>query len=140
MTGIAAIVASLIFVGLQMRQTHEIALATLYQMRSDATRELRNAHLDPGRMHELLYDKPRGSDLSDAELRSLGMWLGTLLSHFENSHYLYSLGFLPTEHWEGNRKQIVSFLENPWASSWWNDNKDTFRASFVAEVESLRNK
>ena len=37
--GIAAIVASLIFVGLQMKQTHEIALATLYQMRSDAAVE-----------------------------------------------------------------------------------------------------
>lgn len=35
-----AIVASLIFVGLQMRQPHEIALVTLYEVRSDATREL----------------------------------------------------------------------------------------------------
>jgi hypothetical protein len=43
--GIAAIVASLIFVGLQMRQTQEIALVTLTQMRSDASRELAVAQI-----------------------------------------------------------------------------------------------
>ena len=32
--GIAAIVASLIFVGLQMKQSHEIALAEIYQARA----------------------------------------------------------------------------------------------------------
>jgi hypothetical protein len=136
--GIAAIVASLIFVGMQMRQTHEIALATLYQMRSDATRELRTASLDPSRMHELLLYRSADAELSEGDLRSYGLWLGTLLSHFENSHYLFSLGFLPAEHWEGNKRQIVAFLEEPRASSWWNENKEIFRASFVAEVEMLR--
>ena len=38
--GLFALVGSLVFVGLQMRQTHEIALVTLYQMRSDAARDL----------------------------------------------------------------------------------------------------
>ena len=47
LVGIGAVVASLIFVGLQMRQTHEIALATLYQMRSDAAREIRIALVYP---------------------------------------------------------------------------------------------
>ena len=136
--GIAAIVASLIFVGMQMRQTHEIALATLYQMRSDATRELRNASLDPSRMHELLFYSSADAELSEGDMRSYGLWLGTLLSHFENSHYLFSLGYLPVEHWEGNKRQIVVFLQEPRASSWWNENKENFRASFVAEVEALR--
>ena len=38
--GIAAIVFSLIFVGLQMKEEQEIARATLYQMRSDSAREI----------------------------------------------------------------------------------------------------
>ena len=33
------VVASLIFVGLQMKQTHEIALSSIYQSRSDTTVE-----------------------------------------------------------------------------------------------------
>ena len=43
--GLFALVGSLVFVGLQMRQTHEIAEATLYQMRSDAARELMTAQV-----------------------------------------------------------------------------------------------
>ena len=36
LVGTGAIVASLIFVGLQMRQSHEIAIADQYQSRADA--------------------------------------------------------------------------------------------------------
>ena len=35
--GIFGVLASLIFVGLQMKQAHEIALSNTYQSRSDAT-------------------------------------------------------------------------------------------------------
>ena len=38
LVGIAAIIASLLFVGLQLKQSHEIALATQYQSRAEATR------------------------------------------------------------------------------------------------------
>jgi len=46
MIGIAAIVASLVFVGLQIRQSDTIARATLYQMRADSVLELDAMLLD----------------------------------------------------------------------------------------------
>jgi hypothetical protein len=36
--GLFAVFGSLVFVGMQMCQTHEIASATLYQMRSDGSK------------------------------------------------------------------------------------------------------
>ncbi len=44
--GVAAIVASLVFVGLQIRQSDTIARATLYQMRADSVLELSAMFLD----------------------------------------------------------------------------------------------
>ena len=38
--GMFALVASIVFVGLQMRQSHEIALANQYQARAEATQNM----------------------------------------------------------------------------------------------------
>jgi hypothetical protein len=38
--GMFGVIASLLFVGLQMKQSHEIALATQYQARAEATMNL----------------------------------------------------------------------------------------------------
>ena len=137
--GLAAIVGSLIFVGLQMRQTHEIALATLYQMRSDAAREVRVASLDPSRSHAAIDKALSGEQLTDSDIREIGRLVDLALNHFENSHYLYTLGYLPAEHWEGDKNQIAELIDNPIMLKFWEDNRKDFRESFVVEVDKLRN-
>ena len=136
--GIAAIVGSLIFVGLQMRQTHEIALATLYQMRSDAAREVRVAFLDPSRIHVSIDKARSGEQLTDSDKRGYRAIAAVTLNHFENSHYLFTLGYLPAEHWEGDRNQIAGFINTPAASKYWEENREDFRESFAVEVDRLR--
>jgi hypothetical protein len=140
--GIASIVGSLIFVGLQMRQTHDIALATLYQMRSDATREVRLANIDPSKMHEI-FDKVWSDEyekLTDVEIRRLKSTAGVTLSHWEGAHYLYSLGYLPADHWEGNKRQIADVLGIPIFAQYWEETRDGYRESFAAEVDKLLEK
>ena len=68
--GITAIVASLIFVGLQMRQTHEIALVTLYQMRSDAAREVASATLESEALHNVRMRLESGETVTAREMGS----------------------------------------------------------------------
>ena len=55
--GIVAIVASLLFVGLQLKQSHEIALATQYQSRAEATMNLHLASIeaDSNRLTAIQY-------------------------------------------------------------------------------------
>ena len=48
LVGLCAIIASLIFVGLQLKQGQEIALANQYQARAEATQALTLAHLEAG--------------------------------------------------------------------------------------------
>ena len=69
LTGIAAIVASLIFVGLQMRQTQVIAQATLYQMRSDASRALNAQLIFPEELQSAVVKQ--GQDLTALERQAL---------------------------------------------------------------------
>ena len=136
--GIAAIVGSLIFVGLQMRQTHEIALATLYQMRSDAAREVRTALVDARRTQDTFDKLSSGQQLTESDVRNIQSVIEIALNHFENSHYLYTLGYLPAEHWEGDKNQIVGLvIENPIAYQRWKEIRHEFRESFAKEVDAL---
>jgi hypothetical protein len=135
--GIAAIVASLIFVGLQMRQTHEIALATLYQMRSDAARELRLVRVDPMMLDRSESKARNGESLDDDDIRRFNAINGALFNHFESSHYLFQLGYVPAEHWEGDKRKIARLLRAPIRREFWNSRREDFRESFAAEIDEL---
>ena len=116
--GIFALVASLIFVGLQIRQEHEIARVQIYQERSSAATEafiaaasspdamaasVKSAFADPNR--EMEFSGWAGP------ITAQDMVLGTMQANAfmalaDNSHYQFQEGFLPVEHWEGVREAI----------------------------------
>ena len=134
--GIAAIVASLIFVGLQMRQTQVIAQATLYQMRSDSAQVLNTALLFPDQLQTAIIKQ--GTDLTALERQALvslsSLWLG----HFENSHHLYQLELLPEEQWESDKAQMIrTFSSQDFLRTHWGNTKSTYRKSFAREVDNL---
>ena len=135
--GVAAIVGSLLFVGLQMRQTHEIALVTLYQMRSDAARELLAVQLESEPLLDIETKVTNGGELSDYELQTRSYMPLLIFNHFENSHYLYTSGFLEKEHWSSDLAAIrFSFRTDPNLSSFWEQEKSIFRSSFVEAVDA----
>ena len=135
--GIAAIVASLIFVGLQMRQSHEIALVTLYQMRADAAREVTAIGLE----NDLLVEAYERLDTGDGELNyrelyAVESYMQLTFNHFENSHFLYLRGFLPEEHWKSDLLSLSEWLRDPTAREQWEKEKHRFRPSYVAAIDA----
>jgi len=102
--GIFAVVASLIFVGLQMQQDREIALSVATQARTETTIQSIAANAaNPFYMSAI--DKIANGDaelLLASEKQALFL-LGTLaLFNFENVHYQYLNGFVPEERWVGS--------------------------------------
>ena len=134
--GIAAIVASLIFVGLQMRQTHEIAVVTLTQMRSDAGRELAVAQLTSEPLLTIDGKLTRGEPLSPYETLMQDMQAFVFLHQFENSHFLYTRGYITEEQWQSDLVAIRHFTATQDNyDSYWNQNKHIFRTSFVDAID-----
>ena len=120
--GIFAVVASLIFVGLQMKQAHNIAIASHFQQRqatlveywigreqSDIQRRLRG--------ERLLRDwgVPPGMDenISAAEVGSEYFYARITLSMFENYHFQYTSGFYTEASWVGSRSLLKVVLKLP---------------------------
>lgn len=118
--GIFALVASLIFVGLQMRQEHEIARVMMYQERASSVAQVLIATAASpdaiaaatksafgGPNQEIFIDDFAGP------ITAQDMVLGTyqvnaLLALADNSFFQYQEGFLPRDHWMSVRSTIKS--------------------------------
>ena len=136
MIGIAAIAASLIFVGLQMRQTHEIALVTLMQMRSDAARELAAAQIGSEPLLQIDAKVRAGDELTPYESMTRSLQPVLFFNQFENSHFLLEKGYITDEQWESDLEAIKFFVSRqPTYADYWAEYKQIFRDSYVAEID-----
>jgi len=129
--GIVAIVASLLFVGLQLKQGHEIALATQYQARAEATQNLHLAGFEPDWTIPALRNKV--SD--DVSARDINLWLWFWIQ-MDNHYYQYQAGFLEESAWRAQLKNIeeaYSYCNARFVYEW---RKKGLRSEFVEIVES----
>jgi hypothetical protein len=108
LVGLGAIVASLVFVSLQLKQGQEIALATQYQARAEATQELSLAHLEAGYVPfipELRRGAERGTSAEDINTM-LWLWI-----QMDNHYYQYQAGYLPQDSWEAQLRSTMEMFE-----------------------------
>jgi hypothetical protein len=115
LVGIAAIVASLIFVAFEMRQARDIASSEAYQARTDIERanildSLAIPAFQSG--YAKLY---AGEDeaLTPEELIVLEWSFGSRVSIWENDHFQYINGYLSDEHWSKTFDNMVCEFGHP---------------------------
>lgn len=113
--GLFGVIASLVFVGLQMMQDREIALSAIYQERASAVTEfyaaiatdevarLAMAKVNSGRSDELTLDEVAAYQL-------VGL-AGQQLT--DNSHYQYEQGFASEDHWNQIRSMLKDRMRDP---------------------------
>lgn len=133
--GIAAIVASLIFVGIQMRQTHEIAIANQYHSRAEATLDMFLALQESGTSVNLL-SKP-ADEMTPQEQRSARNMVAWSWTQFDNHHFQYQSGFINDEAWAALSRRIEWLHAMCDHRNSWESLRQFLRQSFVEYVESL---
>ena len=131
--GIAAIVASLVFVGLQLKQSQEIAIASQYQAWAEASLNLFATHLEadyatPGNRGEI-SDTLTAGDIAQAN------WIWTAA---DNNYYQFQRGFTEDEAWLGQMDVAKSIYEVCRIRFVWERRKRSMRPEFVALVESWK--
>ena len=116
--GIAAIVASLIFVGLQMKQFQEIAIAAQYHNRAALAVDNYNAQLESGilRFWGLFGGQDAPTELSADDLGRFYIAGITYLMQADNHFFQYQSGFMEEEAWQAQhatRKRVLSSPASP---------------------------
>ncbi len=113
--GIFALVASLIFVGLQMRQDREIALSGIYQARAQMTIDINLASTNPSDFVSATAKIYAGDvdEITPEELVTLEYNLAASIVLIENNHYQYESGYLPESHWARSRRDLHCLFSLP---------------------------
>ena len=135
--GIFALVASLLFVGLQMKQTQEIALASAYQDRATSSIDRLVAEASSPENTSARAKAKRGdfASISPEEQESRELFFAAYVVMTENHHYQYEAGFLPEDHWARNLAELRCAFTDPLnrelIGSW------KFRASFQSVLDEI---
>ena len=113
--GIFALVASLIFVGLQMRQAQEISMSQTYQSRTAATVEWNSAFAaNPAALSG--YRKAyagKEDEITTQEYDALRRTMSGMYFLYDNAHYQYQAGFVSNEFWAMTREGLKRNMEIP---------------------------
>ena len=117
--GIFAVVASLIFVGLQMRQTQKISLSQAYQSRTAAAAEWNTAMAaNPNALSALRKSASGASDdITTEEYDALHRSLIGVIYLYDNAHFQYQQGFVSEEFWQTTRASLKKMMTNPIANA-----------------------
>ena len=125
--GIFALVASLIFVGLQMKQSQEIAVADQYQDRADAALEWYLARMQSDTALRLTAQNLTGDANSESSpggirlsptsedpiiLAQKYLEYRANITMFDNYHFQYEHGFLQEDAWQAFKVRIKTWLSN----------------------------
>jgi hypothetical protein len=153
--GIAAVVASLLFVGLQLKQSQDIAVANQYQARFDSTVEQIGAILGSSTaMRVIGQDALRTIESSNKVPASLKNWFAEqpveeaayravqafmYLKVLDNHYYQNQSGFLSEEAWAAYRTEGEQNLNNPlrFERLIYEMNPDVWRHSFQQLITDI---
>ncbi len=137
---IFGVIASLIFVGLEMRQSQRIALSAAYQARADSSMVIRMAAVESEALQSANAKRRQGQgfeDMSPEEHSAIvGLMAGNLI-YLENMHYQYINGFISEEHWQTNLVELMGLLSRN--AEWRHQTLQScgyYRQSFCAEIKA----
>ncbi len=136
LVGITAIVASLIFVGLEMRQTRSLAMAETYQSRTDSEMFLFSFMSQPDLRRIWLKTFDDEALTADDELLLLLSFM-MRFAYLENLHFQIENGMLSRELWIRNLHSLVPFFVAPRVVEWWELNRDNWRSSFSRDIDGF---
>ena len=140
LSGLAGVMASLIFVGLELRQSQTIALAAQAQQRAAMLMDSSNAWLESGldfqSIHfEQNYDAVISESMTAMRTSAHQSWF-----LYENDYEQYSLGLMPDDIWQAKLRGIDRVYNICEVRPIYESRAPMFSDNFRAIVESLPNK
>ena len=137
--GILGVIASLLFVGFEIKQSRDIAMADIYQQRSAMALDIALSKYSAEQVAKAMStvrDDPLKTTQEDALVFS--ELLVANFIYYENVHFQYQLSLIGEEEWAASKRLISRGFEvAPCSPVWWSHTKETWRESFASEVDGL---
>lgn len=135
--GFAGLIASLVFVGLELRQSREIAIADVYQQRAAMLIDVHTISLTSELLFNAYNKAMTGEPLTAGDQILMSTGLTPLFTYWENNHFQYQVGLLSEEHWIASLHAMSAVLVRPDVQAWWKTERLEMRESFATVVDDL---
>jgi len=137
--GIFAVVASLVFVGLQMKQDHKIAMAAAYHARAQTTVDLTMAAAaNPLWLSAQHKWRAEGPDSLTPEERLSNIYVRVAnLQLWDSIHYQYVSGLIDEEQWQRTRSAMRISMQDRSIRDVYEGGRDYYRPSYRAEIDKI---
>lgn len=136
--GMLGVIASLLFVGFEIKQSRDIAIADVYQQRAALM-----IHIQTNSYSVEAYEMALEKELSEESLseveKDLVVYVETSpwMTYYENVYFQHELGLLSVEQWEASKRAIYNRRNDPDVLDWWHLKRVDFTSSFAKEVDAL---
>ena len=110
--GIAAIVASLVFVGMQLKQSQDIALSQASQARTAMSIDTLISTTENANYISAVAKGRSGrrAELTIEEQVTMSQYAIAVLMSYEDQHFQYNSGFVTEERWRAVKAGLKNFL------------------------------
>ncbi len=132
------VILSLIFVGLQIQQSREIAIADIYQQPTAILIQQLGFSMPPEVVHESWRKARAGEDLSPEDDSAINVTIAARIAYWENNHFQFQMGLMSAEQWNASLNAMRwSFQTYPETVEIWRRDRLLARKSFAEAVDAL---
>lgn len=139
----AALVASLIFVGLQVRagmaqsrHAERTARAQVHQEIAESYRQMALEWVRYPQMYKFMIMGAKTQDMSEEQRQVFGGLYFPTMQMGENIYYQHRNGLLDDDQYETYLGHLSRLLKSPAANDWWQDRKFAFNPQYVAWIDA----
>lgn len=131
------VMATLIYLASEIRQTRRALLASAYQARAELQIQFGQTVFDSEYMPAILVKVDAGEALSAEEDRRWAAHMRSLYRMHENVFYQHQQGFLEAGALEASERLLRRNQENEPCRAWWETAKASFNADFVRWMDEV---
>lgn len=131
-----AVIASLIFVGIQLKQSSLATRIMTVQINTQIMIENFGRVIDHPDIAAAFTGEIAPEDIAPGLRLRIGNVLATTFRHFEMLHMHQRYGIHEQETWQASEARLAERIPNPFIRSWWRSSKHSYAPSFIAYVDA----
>ena len=137
LTSVVAIIFSLVFLALEVKQSNQLAKAEIRQALNVTDMEVYKVQMEEDIIAKALYKINKNLPIDDYEEYQLNEFQKFNFRDFDNSFYQYRIGLFDENVWFAYRRIIKSLLTENYIMIMWGNSNQSFSIEFQDEVNNI---
>jgi hypothetical protein len=137
LTSVVAIIFSLVFLALEVKQSNQLAKAEIRQALNVTDMEVYKVQMEEDIIAKALYKINKNIPIDDYEEYQLNEFQKFNFRDFDNSFYQYRIGLFDENVWFAYRRIIKSLLTENYIMLMWGNSNQSFSIEFQDEVSNI---